>query len=179
MHFRQVPLGPALALALATLGAGCTGDGRAPVATGGADSARAVQPDPHAAADTHPQEDPGHALHGPSGMEVPVAEDHEPWTPDAPLVEGMSRIRAAIAAIESAKDPASVAARAGDVDAAIDYMFANCRLDTEPDVALHAILARLMAGSQALRANPADTAPVADMHAAVGNYEALFDDPHR
>ena len=56
-------------------------------------------------------------------------------------------------------------------------MFDNCKLPTEPDVALHAILARLMAGSQALHANPADTAPVHDMDGAVQNYERLFNDP--
>ena len=178
MDFKQVPLGLALALAIAALGAGCAGDGQAPVAANGADSVPAAQLDPHAGDGPHAQDDSDHMQHGQLGMDVPVAEGHAPWTPDAPLIEGMSRVRTAIADLEADPDAATVAARATDVDAAIEYMFANCKLDTEPDVALHAILARLMAGSQALHANPADTAPVADMHAAVGNYEALFDDPN-
>ena len=65
------------------------------------------------------------------------------------------------------------------MDAAVAYMFENCELDVEPDIALHAILARLMAGAEALHADPDDILPVADMHAAVENYERLFDDPGR
>lgn len=174
MDFKQVPPGLALALAIAALVAGCTGDGQVPqTATTGADG---VPADAHAAIEPQAHDD---LHHGQAGMDFPVPEGHAPWTPDAPLIEGMSRVRAAIAGLEADPDPATVAARASDVDAAIQYMFANCKLETEPDVALHAVLARLMAGSQALHANPADTGPVADMHAAVGNYEALFDDPNR
>src|SRR5690606_33358962 len=106
------------------------------------------------------------------------AEGHELWTPDAPLVEGMSRVRSAIDRLAADPDPATVVTRAADVDAAIEYMFANCQLDIEPDAELHEILARRMAGTQALHANPADIAPVADMRGALGNYEALFDDPN-
>ena len=177
MDFKQIPLGLVLALAVAALGSGCGGDSQAPpAAASDADSVPTapLDPDGH---NPHAQDDPGHA-HGQAGMEVPVAEGHELWTPDAPLVEGMSRVRSAIDGLAADPDPATVVTRAADVDAAIEYMFANCQLDTEPDVALHAILARLMAGTQALHANPADTAPVADMRAALGNYEALFDDPN-
>jgi len=174
MHLKRVPLGLALALAMAALGSGCAGDGEATAAATGTDSVAAAQVDAHAADDAHAHDDPHH---GQAGMDFPVPEGHTPWTPDAPLIEGMSRVRVAIAGVEADPDPATVVARATDIDAAIEYMFANCKLETEPDVALHAVLARLMAGSQALHANPADSAPVADMHAAVGNYEALFDDP--
>jgi hypothetical protein len=176
MDFKQIPLGLALALAIGALGSGCAGDGQTHrVAATGADSAPAAQLDPHGD-NPHPRDDPGHA-HGQLGMEVPVPEGHERWAPDAPLVEGMSRVRSAVDGLAADPDPATVVARAADVDAAIEYMFANCQLDTEPDVALHAILARLMAGTQALHADPADKAPVADMQATLGNYQALFDDP--
>src|SRR5690606_29931087 len=111
------------------------------------------------------------------GSDFPVPGNHVRWTPDAPLVEGMARIRTAIAALHARPGPADVVAQADAIDAAIGYLFANCQLDTEPDIALHAVLARLMAGSQALRAQPHDTAPVADMQAAIRNYEQLFDDP--
>ena len=56
-------------------------------------------------------------------------------------------------------------------------MFANCDLEPEPDVALHGILARLMAASEALREAPADPAPVAGMREALADYGRLFDDP--
>ena len=83
----------------------------------------------------------------------------------------------AVASLAGEPDAATVQSQAAEVDAAIDYMFENCSLPTEPDVALHAVLARLMAGSQALQADPSDIAPVHDMHGAVANYEALFNDP--
>ncbi len=176
MDFRQVPLALALALAIAAVGSGCAGDGQLPPeAATGAAGAPAVQSDPHGSGDPHAQDD--HGQHALAGMDFPVADGHTPWMPDAPLLEGMSRIRAAIAGLEGGPGPATVATRAAEVDAAIEYMFANCRLDPEPDVALHAILARLMAATRALQADPADLAPVAGMHAAIANYEALFDDP--
>ena len=56
-------------------------------------------------------------------------------------------------------------------------MFANCKLEPEPDLALHGVLARLMAGTRSLHAHPADAAPVAAMRAAVQDYGRLFDDP--
>jgi hypothetical protein len=56
-------------------------------------------------------------------------------------------------------------------------MFANCKLDPEPDHALHDILARLMSGARALHAMPADPTPVASMRAALEDYPRLFDDP--
>jgi len=128
---------------------------------------------------------PHDAAHAPApaadagGNDLPVAADHERWTPDAPLVAGMSRVRTALAGLEAESHPddATVQALAAEIDAAIAYMFANCKLPTEPDVALHAILARLMADTAALKANPSDGSPVADIHDALHNYAQLFVDP--
>ncbi len=177
MTFKQAPLAFALALAAGILAAGCTQDPapaavQADQAVTGADAAHATE-DAHAHDDPHAH-DVGHA----AGVDFPVPDNHEKWEPDAPLVEGMTRVRAAIGGLEQANDEAAVLANAAEVDAAIEYMFENCSLPVEPDVALHAVLARLMAGTQALEADPSDTAPVHDMHAAVDNYEALFDDPN-
>ena len=167
MNIKQILLALALALALATTVSGCTQ--QQPAADAGA-----------VAADTH---DPGHAdaVARAGGNDFPVPANHVPWKPDAPLVEGMSRVRTALAGLEAGSHPddATVAARAADIDAAVAYMFANCKLDTDPDIALHAVLARLMAGTAALKANPSDGSPVADMHAAMHNYAQLFDDPDR
>lgn len=196
MKSKQIPLVVALALAIGSMASGCTRDApsseaahsgtlepaagaQEPVDTHDADHAAAHDADHAAAHDADHAAAVAHAR----GNDFPVPENHAPWTPDAPLIEGMSRVRTAIGALQAQDaaqpDAASVIARADDVDAAIRYMFANCELDTEPDIALHAVLARLMAGSQALRAQPGDTTPVADMHAAVRNYEQLFDDPAR
>lgn len=180
MKLTKVPLALALVLAMGTMVSGCTQDAQpAPEA-----DAAAVTNNAHADAETtaHAGNDADHAdaVARAAGVDFPAPANHEQWTPDAPLMEGMSRVRSAISAVEAQPQPeqATVMARAADIDAAIEYMFANCKLNTKPDIALHAILARLMAGTQALHADPGDTSGVADMHAAVKNYERLFDDPN-
>lgn len=169
MQLKQIPLVLALALAIGSMVSGCAQD-KQPTADGGTVA--------ETGADAHDAEHADAVAHA-AGADYVVPADHKPWTPDAPLVEGMSRVRSAIADLHAQPDQATVVARAADIDSAIQYMFANCKLDPEPDIALHAVLARLIAGTQALHANPADTAPVVDMHAALANYEQLFDDPNR
>jgi len=183
MNLKQIPLALALALAMGALASGCAQDAPPAPTVDAADTAAIEQVDTaNPRADAHAEEahDDQHAhdvAHA-AGVDFPMPEDHVQWEPDAPLVEGMSRVRTAIDGLEQSTDEATVLARAADVDDAVEYMFENCSLPVEPDIALHAVLARLMAGSQALNADPADTAPVHDMHAAVANYEALFDDPN-
>ncbi|MEN1927623.1 DnrO protein [Luteimonas sp. MJ250] len=177
MNLKQIPLALALTLAIAAM-AGCAQDST-PAAS--AADAGAIEQVAHAEDDAHDaahDADHAHAAAAALGVDFPVPDNHEPWAPDAPLIEGMSRVRTAVAGLEARPDEATVIARAADVDDAVEYMFANCSLPTEPDIALHAILARLMAGTQALQENPADAAPVADMHAALENYRTLFDDPN-
>lgn len=179
MKLKQIPLALALALAIGAMAPGCTQEAAIPAADAGA-VAQAAHVE--AATDAHGDDhdaDHADAVAQAAGTDFPVPDNHVAWTPDAPLIEGMSRVRTAIVGLEAQPDEATVVARTDDVDAAIKYMFANCRLDTDPDIALHAILARLMAGSNALHANPADTTPARDMHAAVANYERLFADPNR
>lgn len=143
---------------------------------------------PAAAQDTHAGHAPhavgdAHAAHGARAADTatPVPADGVRWTPDAPLIEGMARVREAMTGLAHHEmghlGESNVLVLAGDIDDAIEYMFANCKLDAEPDVALHGLLARLMAGTQALRAQPSNAAPVADMRAAVADYGLLFDDP--
>lgn len=175
MKLKRIPLALALALAIGAFAAGCdrgtqpAGD-HAPAAAGA-----------EAAGDAHADAQHAEALANAGGADFPVPANHVRWAPDAPLVEGMSRVRAALAGLEAESHPddATVAALATEIDDAIAYMFANCKLPTEPDIALHAILARLMAATEALKANPSDGSPVADMHAAMHNYEQLFNDPAR
>lgn len=182
MKMKQIPVALALALAIGAMASGCAQDSQ-PVADAVADAVAVTEAghaDAEANAGAHADArdvDHADAVAHASGVGFPVPGKHEPWTPDAPLVEGMSRVRTAIAGLGGQPDEATVEARAADVDAAVEYMFANCKLATEPDIALHAILARLMAGTQALHANPGDASPVADMHDAVKNYEQLFTDP--
>lgn len=148
----------------------------------------ALAPAPAAAQDTHAGHATGprgdtHAGHDARAADAAVAvpADHVRWTPDAPLVEGMARVREAMTGLAHHEmghlGESNVLVLAADIDDAIEFMFASCKLDAAPDVALHGLLARLMAGTQALRADPADAAPVAGMRAALVDYGLLFDDP--
>src|SRR5690606_3307762 len=111
-----------------------------------------------------------HAAHGAVAPATDVPADHARWTPDAAQVEGMTRVREAVATLAHHEmghlGADNVLVLASDIDAAIEYMFANCKLDPEPDVALHGVLARLMAATRALHEAPGDASPVTTMRAA-------------
>lgn len=103
------------------------------------------------------------------------------WTPDAPLSEGIRRAYAAVDALrhyEMGHMSAPMAVdRAGDVEDAVTYMFAHCKLAAEPDAALHSILVPLTGAAQALKAHPQNLKAVADMRAALAHYPQYFNDP--
>lgn len=108
-------------------------------------------------------------------------ESSERFATDAALREGMSRIRKALDDLrhyEMGHMPESIAKqRVEDIGSAVDYLFANCKLDAQADSALHAMLVPLLDGVQAFKANPADTSSVAAMRQAVADYPQRFDDP--
>lgn len=126
----------------------------------------------------HPHDPDHHAAHH-GALEIPA--DHVPWTPDEPLMNGMRRVSTAVDGLAHHEmghlDDEQVLALSGEVDAAIAYMFAHCSLEPEPDIALHGLLARLMAGTRDLKEDPASATPVAGMRAAVEDYPKLFEDP--
>ncbi len=133
-------------------------------------AAASLQAAPPVHDDHHDHATPAAAVEAPMGG----------WATDAPLREGMARVKAALADLahyEMGHMPADMAAeRAGDVDAAVKYMFANCKLPPEPDNALHAILLPLLAAAQRLEKDPADMAAVGAMRDAVAPYGRQFDD---
>lgn len=109
----------------------------------------------------------------------PSAAGHR-WVADASLRTGMQRVRRASDALDHLQhghlDAGQVRALASEIDASVEFMFANCRLDPEPDAALHGLLARLLAASGALRDKPDDAAPVAEVRAVLAGYRQQFDD---
>ena len=110
---------------------------------------------------------------------VPVPAQR--WAPDASLKTG---IRRAFTAVDELKHhemghmsaPMAVD-RATEVEGAVTYMFANCKLAAEPDAALHGILVPLLAAAQALKADPQDVKAVTDMRTALARYPQYFNDP--
>lgn len=121
----------------------------------------------------------GHEAHDSAAAAIPVPAQR--WTPDAPLSEGMQRVRTAVDELrhyEMGHMTAPMAVeRATSVEQAITYMFSHCKLAAEPDAALHSILVPLLGAAQALKANPEGLKAVADMRAQVARYPQYFNDP--
>jgi hypothetical protein len=103
------------------------------------------------------------------------------YQPDAPLRAGMRTVHQAVAELVHAEKghmgSAMIRDRAATIESAVMEMFANCKLEPTPDAALHGILVPLLGAAQTLKANPADTAPVARMRDIMAAYPRYFDDP--
>jgi hypothetical protein len=131
------------------------------------------------AAQASPQH--AHESHAAHAATAAAPAPAQRWTPDAPLSEGMRRAHAAVDALrhyEMGHMSAPMAVdRATEVEEAVTYMFANCKLAAEPDAALHGILVPLMSAAQALKADPKKVSAVADMRAAIAHYPQYFNDP--
>ena len=184
---RREPHEPSLLpLPLVILLAACT----QPAAPDADDVTRASQEAPVATADTHAD---AHATEAPA---ADTHADHEahladaalpapparPWATDAPLRKGMGDIAAALDKAKSdAADGFSAdeanALEAG-VDSAFRYMLANCKLEPEADVVLHAFLAKLLGLAREVKADPARHAAVlARMDETLAAYPRYFDHP--
>ena len=130
----------------------------------------------HAAAPSEDVHEP-HAAHGAIDEALPARR----WTPDAPLSRGMQRVRAATATLDHGShahlDDAQVRNIAAELKSAVDMMFAECKLEPEPDAALHPLLARVLVASNTLSESGFDADALAELQAVVARYPLLFDDP--
>lgn len=106
--------------------------------------------------------------------------DHgRPWATDAPLVEGMERIRTALAQASALPelDFESAAALAGTVRDQIKFLVANCRLEPDADATLHVIIAQLLNAAAALEADPASPEGLPQMRRTLHEYPRYFAHP--
>ena len=131
----------------------------------------------HASHATAAAQDP-HQAHAAAG---PVHAPAQRWTSDAALREGMGRVHAAIKELRHHElghmPPAAAREQAAQIEAAIRFLFANCKLAPDADAALHQILLPLLQAAQRLQGDPADRSTVAALRAAVAPYPRQFDDP--
>lgn len=122
-----------------------------------------------------------HDHHGAHEAPAAVAAPAERWTPDASLREGIRRAHTAVHQLshhEMGHMSAQMAVdRAEEVEEAVSFMFANCKLDPKPDAALHAILVPLLSAAQALKADSTNVKAVAQMREAISHYPHYFNDP--
>lgn len=112
-----------------------------------------------------------------SAVPVPVQR----WAPDASLKIGIRRAYTAVDQLTHHEmghmSETMVVDRATEVEDAVSYMFANCKLAADPDAALHGILVPLLGAAQALKADPQNIKAVADMRATLAHYPQYFNDP--
>ena len=122
----------------------------------------------------------GHAVHAPLTATAPVPTQR--WASDAPLRKGMRDIRVAVQALEHYEHGHMGIAQASStvalIDTSVNDIFANCRLEPDADVALHGLLARFLAGAEAVRTSQqVPVQEIAGMRSALARYPQLFDDP--
>jgi hypothetical protein len=136
------------------------------------------------------------ALHHPGKAQEHASHqhaDHEPaeltldhgqrWRTDAPLREGMERIRTAVLEATGHTNAAggldaSPGKRLADtIDDSIAFMVTHCRLAPEADANLHILIGRL-AEAAALAREPAESnTALSRMQAAVAAYPQYFEHP--
>lgn len=133
-------------------------------------SVHTAPPDPHA----------GH--HAATPVETASANTPtQRWATDLPLRQGMANIRTAVEALGHGQhghlNPDQTITLAKQIEGHVSGIIADCKLEPRADAALHVIIARLMQGAAALKADPKKTDVVTGMREAVQAYAKQFDDP--
>lgn len=122
-----------------------------------------------------------HETHGVPDAAPPAGAPAQRWASDAALRKGMGRVQTALGELRhhapGHMPAAAVQEQAAQIEAAIRFLFANCKLAPDADAALHQILLPLLKAAQRLHSDPADHDAVAALHAAVAAYPLRFDDP--
>ncbi len=137
-----------------------------------------------ASAQAQPEHDPGahshdHAQQGAAQLTL----DHgQPWATDAPLRDGMERVRAAVATAEQAAAQGGMTAADAQtltvaVEDAIAFMVRNCHLEPQADANLHILLGRLSAAAAAVKTDPGAADGLAQMLEVLDLYPRHFNHP--
>ena len=104
------------------------------------------------------------------------------WQGDANMIKGMDGIRAAFApkikAIHANTLPAQdYAALAKGVQAEVDFMVANCKLEPAVDAQLHVVLEQVLDGVNAMQSGKQPRAGAVRIVQALGLYGKHFEHP--
>ncbi|HZP87932.1 MAG TPA: hypothetical protein VFB54_14040 [Burkholderiales bacterium] len=100
----------------------------------------------------------GQHQHESAGGVHPLQLDNgKKWATDAPLRQGMTAVREAVAAEHQAihankASPEQYKALAAKIDEQIAYIVANCKLNPKADAQLHVILTDIIGGSDLMKA---------------------------
>jgi hypothetical protein len=128
-----------------------------------------------APAQAQPSHEHGHA----QSMQIEL--DHgRLWATDAPLRQGMERIRAAVDTAQQADpklNPAQALTLAAAVEDGIAFMVQHCRLEPKADANLHILLGRLSAAATQVKADPQAADGLPQMLEMLDIYPRRFSHP--
>ncbi|NMM77021.1 hypothetical protein B2J86_00880 [Acidovorax sp. SRB_14] len=131
-----------------------------------------------------------------AGAATPAGHDHasatpltvelnagKKWAIDAPLRKGMAAIQAAVsrtlpAAHAGKATAANYDALGATVSAQVAYIVENCKLEPKADAQLHAVIANLMGGVEAVQGKEGDSeraSGVVKLAQALNTYGSHFD----
>lgn len=103
------------------------------------------------------------------------------WASDEPLRTGMRRIQTVVGALQHLEhghmDAGQAVAASRLIRQHAAFLVDHCRLDPEPDAALHVIIASLLHAAATIEADPGNPAAVATMREALDDYARGFHDP--
>lgn len=128
----------------------------------------------------------GHSHGDEAAPHARLALDHgRKWATDAPLRDGMNRIRALVepqlaAAHAGSLTPARYTALAGKIEAEIGGIVADCKLEPRADAVLHAVIGAIGAGTETMAGKTAAQRPaqgLVQVAKAVNDYAGHFDHP--
>jgi hypothetical protein len=118
--------------------------------------------------------------HGQHGMSELALNDGMRWATDAPLRQGLERIRDGVAPIVAAStarpltmDEATALSSA--IKDQVQFLVENCKLEPRADAALHVLLNDFLQGADALAADPASKAGLEYVVNALNLYPQYFD----
>lgn len=125
-----------------------------------------------------------HQHEGAAGQAIKL-DAGKKWTIDAPMREGMTGIRDAIAADRQSVHAGKMSAAKYDalaqkIDNQVAYMVQNCKLPPEADANLHRVLAEIMEGSELIKGRDKKAgrrAGVEKVVVALDAYNRHFDHP--
>ena len=132
-----------------------------------------------------PAQPPAHD-HGHAAAPAKLALDHgKKWSTDAPLRDGMAKIRALVepridAAHAGKITPAQYKEIASGVETEVASIVANCKLPPEADAMLHLVIADLVHGADVMAGKEPKAKPLQGFGVtvtALNNYGRYFDHP--
>lgn len=124
---------------------------------------------------THAEEGYDHGGHAAAVTDL-FLDNGKKWATDAPLREGMSRVRSAV--LDAPADPQDAAAAdlAQAVRDEVSFLIANCGLEGDADANLHIVIATMLSGSDMLENSQQREAGMETLATALHQYEEYFDD---